>query len=260
MVANLSIRSTPTVNAAMQRLILSCMSGQPVRILDVGCGTGALLKKVAEHYKKQCWPIEENLLGIDIDADGYEADIPFREVDLNDGLPDDLQGGMYDIVTAMEVLEHLRSPYQMLEEIYRSLKPGGYFLFSVPNIHNMDSRIKFLFRGCFYKYYLPSHLPEDAGTCNGHINPFPVQYWDYGLRYAGFSDVSYSADRLKHGSLLWSALLSPLLWFWGNYNQARERRRSPRIYNQARRAICEINSLQNLTAASLIGKCKKSQE
>jgi len=38
-----------------------------------------------------------------------------------------------DIVTAFEVLEHVPNEFSTLQEIYRVLNPGGYFLITVPN-------------------------------------------------------------------------------------------------------------------------------
>ncbi len=146
---------------------------------------------------------------MDIDEEAFQAEVPFKKADLN--LPLTQQVESFDIIIAMEVLKHLRTPYLMLEDIYQTLNPGGHFLFSVPNIHNLLSRIKFLTKGTTYKYHLPSADSSDAHSTHGHISPFSIQYWDYGLRYAGFSDIHYSTDRFIREALIWAALLSPLL-------------------------------------------------
>lgn len=43
---------------------------------------------------------------------------------------------LFDLVIHLDVLEHLFDPFRALMEIYRTLKPGGYCLFSVPTEHN----------------------------------------------------------------------------------------------------------------------------
>jgi ubiquinone/menaquinone biosynthesis C-methylase UbiE len=48
-------------------------------------------------------------------------------------LPGDIQGGGYDLVTVLAVLEHLTSPEACLAEAYRALAPGGVIVASCPN-------------------------------------------------------------------------------------------------------------------------------
>ena len=253
----LPIRSTRASYLAIWRLILSHIeaSSQPLRILDVGCGSGAMLQHIAEYYKEQGWPVNENLLGLDIDEEFFQAEVPFQKANLN--LPLNQQVESFDVIIIMDVLEHLHSPYVMLGEIYQSLSSGGCLLFSVPNVHNIIGRLGFLLRGRHYKYPLPSIDPPDAVAGHGHINPFSVQYWDYGLRHAGFSDVHYLTDRMTRGALVSTVLLSPLLWLGTWSLHRKERRRNRRIYEQNHRAVNEINTLRNLAGCNLIGKCTK---
>ena len=258
---SLPIRSAKATNLAMWRLVHSCIEAppfpKPLRILDMGCGSGALLQHIAEHYRAKGWPIEGNLLGLDEDEEFFQAEVPFQKADLN--LPLNQQVESFDIIIAMEVLEHLRSPYLMLEDIYQTLNQGGHFLFSVPNIHNLLGRLKFLLKGEIYKYNLPSIDPEDAHSMHGHINPFPVQYWDYGLRYAGFENITYSTDRLIRRALFWFILMSPFLWLGTRSLHRKSKEKSQRIYEQNHRAANEINTLRNLTGHGLLGKCTKPQ-
>lgn len=51
--------------------------------------------------------------------------------------------GAFDLVIFTETLEHIpRSPYTVLGEVRRVLKPGGVLLFSVPNLNSLLNRIK----------------------------------------------------------------------------------------------------------------------
>jgi SAM-dependent methyltransferase len=42
------------------------------------------------------------------------------------------QNEQFDVVVTEDVFEHLRHPYKALQEIYRVLKPSGYYIFTVP--------------------------------------------------------------------------------------------------------------------------------
>lgn len=42
----------------------------------------------------------------------------------------------FDLVIHLDVLEHLFDPFRALNEVYRTLKPGGFCLFSAPTEHN----------------------------------------------------------------------------------------------------------------------------
>ncbi len=96
------------------------------RVLDVGCGTGALLKELAKDVPA------ENLVGIDLcpemlavarskldsSVELYESpveDIPF---------PD----SHFDLVVSANAFHYFRSPGEALGEMFRVLQPGGYLV------------------------------------------------------------------------------------------------------------------------------------
>lgn len=255
---SLPIRSTRATNLAIFRLVLESLKDSPLRILDVGCGSGALLEKIAEHYRERGWNPEEYLLGIDLDKDSFQAQVPFQTADLTQPL--NVQVQSFDVVIAMEVLEHVRAPYLLLDEIYAALNPGGKFLFSIPNMMNINSRLCFLFTGRFQLYHGPSSNPEHASGETGHINPLPIQYWDYGLRYAGFSEIRYQTDRIKRGPLFPAILFAPLLWLGKHFMHMEERRYNESIYQQNLRPFREINTLRNLAGRGLLAVCTKPGE
>lgn len=128
-------------------------------VLDVGTGRGFFLSELSkEGYK--------NLYASDIDdylADEIKPVLKdFKTLDLNfDKLP--WPDNFFDAVTAWEVLEHLENPHNAVREISRVLKPGALFMFSVPNIFHIISRLIFLKRGVFPRW----------GEANNHISIFP---------------------------------------------------------------------------------------
>ncbi len=96
-----------------------------IRILDVGCGTGANLIMLNEFGKADGVDLSHQALefcrqrGLDGVRYGAAEDLPFER-------------NSYDLVTALDVLEHLDDDSVGLNEIYKVLKPGGYTLLFVP--------------------------------------------------------------------------------------------------------------------------------
>jgi len=85
--------------------------------------------------------------GIDYDPDLLRAGLQQRGVrgiqaDLNQPLP--LRSATFDVVTVMDVIEHLSRADTFVGEIYRVLKPGGYAVIATPNLaawHNIFALI-----------------------------------------------------------------------------------------------------------------------
>ena len=96
------------------------------KILDIGCNNGLylyLLKNIG-------WDVSE----VEINAQAAQAS---NSLGVN-CFCGDLEGAHYpdhsfDVVRLHHVLEHVRSPHQILLEIKRILKPGGVVYFEVPN-------------------------------------------------------------------------------------------------------------------------------
>jgi len=103
---------------------------RPLRILDAGCGTGALLERLqnrpeVEVYGRDCsgeaLPYTRQR-GHGRLVQGDLTCLPF---------PD----GTFDLITALDVVEHIREDEGALREVNRVLRPGGVLLVSVPAFH-----------------------------------------------------------------------------------------------------------------------------
>lgn len=102
------------------------------RVLDVGCGTGI----TSWTLKQQ--GLCEHVTGLEIDptaaAQARERLDIVHECDLMQGIPDD--GRDFDLVLALDVLEHLIDPWGALLQLTKRLRPGGRLITSIPNVRN----------------------------------------------------------------------------------------------------------------------------
>jgi len=98
---------------------------QPVSILDVGCGTGKLLRQASIY-----WP-EAQLIGVDPasgmieSAQRLTANATFSTATA-EALP--LQDASVDLALSTSSFHHWQNQAAGLHEIARVLRPGGYFL------------------------------------------------------------------------------------------------------------------------------------
>lgn len=96
------------------------------QLLDVGCGrSAAFLKAIA--------PRIEQGIGVDFKVEATTIkNIQTLPLKLADELP--FADASFDVVTLLAVLEHLEHEQQVLQEIYRVLKPNGKLVLTVPSV------------------------------------------------------------------------------------------------------------------------------
>jgi 2-polyprenyl-3-methyl-5-hydroxy-6-metoxy-1,4-benzoquinol methylase len=101
------------------------------RVLDVGCGAGALGAALRAERGIE-------VAGIEFFADAAEIaarrldHLVVANLDEVDELPFD--EGSFDAMTFGDVLEHLRDPHRLLRVLRRYLAPGGVIACSIPNV------------------------------------------------------------------------------------------------------------------------------
>lgn len=112
--------------------------GKQARVLDIGCGTGALINRLSELGYT-------DLAGIDYDLPPSRGGATMRQFDLNIDNPGDL--GTFDLVTCIEVIEHIENVGKLLDCIKITLAPGGVAIISTPNVESLRARIRALISG-----------------------------------------------------------------------------------------------------------------
>ncbi len=94
------------------------------KILDVGCGTGANLEMLRQFGVAE---------GVDVSDDALEF-CRQKGLKVHKGLAEELPFAdeIFDVVTALDVVEHLDDDVAGLKEMFRVLKRGGKTLIFVP--------------------------------------------------------------------------------------------------------------------------------
>lgn len=112
------------------------------QVLELGCGDGSMSRLMRE----QC---HAHIIGIDHNPDiVWQAqrycDYVFTE-DLDDRHSlDALEGEKFDVITLVDVLEHLKHPEALLKRLQPLLLDEGQILLSVPNIAHASVRLELL--------------------------------------------------------------------------------------------------------------------
>jgi len=101
-----------------------------MRVLDVGCGAGLLCEPLAR-LGGQVTGIDaapENIVAARAHAAGSGLSIDYRDGDFSD-----MDLGSFDLVTSMEVIEHVADPAAFVVALAQRLKTGGLMILSTPN-------------------------------------------------------------------------------------------------------------------------------
>ncbi|MBL0966303.1 bifunctional 2-polyprenyl-6-hydroxyphenol methylase/3-demethylubiquinol 3-O-methyltransferase UbiG [Blastomonas sp. UPD001] len=98
--------------------------------IDVGCGAGLLAEPLARLGARVTGldAAAENVAAAGAHAQAMGLAIDYRNVDV-----ETLAGETFDLVTSMEVIEHVTDPAAFVAALERALAPGGLMLLSTPN-------------------------------------------------------------------------------------------------------------------------------
>jgi len=104
------------------------------RILDVGCGIGFFL----EEAQRDRWDAR----GTEFGSRAVEINLA-KGFDVVDAATDAalFEPGYFDVVTAFEVIEHVRDPRAHIASIARLVRPGGLFYCTTPNFDSLSRRV-----------------------------------------------------------------------------------------------------------------------
>jgi 2-polyprenyl-6-hydroxyphenyl methylase/3-demethylubiquinone-9 3-methyltransferase len=142
------------------------------KVLDVGCGGGILTESMAFHGAQ--------VTGIDMGEAPLEI---ARLHGLESGLTVDYQqttaeefadkcAAQFDVVTCMEMLEHVPDPSSVVRACYRLVKPGGHVFFST-----LNRNIKSYLMAIVGAEYVMGLVPRGTHQHDKFIKPSELISW-----------------------------------------------------------------------------------
>lgn len=148
MLRNQNNFTTPWILAEIRKYI-----GYHAEILDIGCGAGFFANEAAKvGHKVTGIDISENALQVAAAHDETQS-VHYMSADAY-ALPFPRES--FDVVMAMDLLEHVSDPQQIIFEASRVLRPGGLFFFHTFN----RNRWSFLFVIKGMQWFIKNTTPE----------------------------------------------------------------------------------------------------
>lgn len=160
-------------------------------ILDIGCGGGILAESLAKQGA--------TVLGVDACESAIAAakkhaatqklPLTYTVSTIEDLLKKSDYIGAYDIVTCMEMLEHVPHPDQIIAHVAMLLKPGGLLFASTLN----RTPQSFLF-GIIGAEYILGMIPKGTHSYQSFIKPSELRRWaeSVHLEYQAITGIHYN--------------------------------------------------------------------
>lgn len=101
---------------------------QQGQAIDIGCGGGILSEALSQHFETTGIDTDESLIQI---AKSRKSAVTYQHTELSNITSKHLNH--FDLVTCLEVLEHVSNPQAMVQDIASITKPGGKVFFSTLN-------------------------------------------------------------------------------------------------------------------------------
>lgn len=150
-------------------------------VIDVGCGGGILAESMAKKGAIVTGiDLSEKALKV-ADLHGLESGVSVRYKNIPAEEMAEAEAGQYDVVTCMEMLEHVPDPSSIIRACTKLLKPGGHVFFSTLN-RNVKSYL-FAILGAEYvlqllpkgthdyaKFITPAELSQDVRNAGLELN------------------------------------------------------------------------------------------
>ena len=158
--------------------------------LDVGCGAGLLTEPLARMGAKVTGvdAAPELIAAARDHAMGQGLEIDYRAADVMD------VEGRFDLVTSLEVVEHVADPAAFVKALAKRLAPGGLMILSTPNQTSWSKLLTITVAEGFGK------IPRGTHDYDKFISPDRMKLLlaDAGLQCVDFEGIGWSATRGLH--------------------------------------------------------------
>jgi 2-polyprenyl-3-methyl-5-hydroxy-6-metoxy-1,4-benzoquinol methylase len=170
----------PLLTLLAQSIYTVLEPGTKPRLLDIGSGNGSLTHFLAQQGYEVVG-VEPSESGIQL-ANKSFPDCTFIQSDIYQ-LPDAKFKGQFDIVIAVEVIEHLFYPRELIKAAKNCLKPHGIFVLTTP-YHGYIKNVLLALSGKMDQHF--TSLWD-----GGHIKFFSVETLTNLLQSENFTNIQF---------------------------------------------------------------------
>jgi 2-polyprenyl-3-methyl-5-hydroxy-6-metoxy-1,4-benzoquinol methylase len=188
------------VRRALRHIFAQWPSDRPVRVLDAGTGFGQYAYYIARRYP------QAEVVGVDVKAEYLErarrflahTPVAARVHFAMDDLTQLRTEGPFDVILAVDVLEHIEDDQAVLYHFARVLRYGGFVVINTPSDQG-GSEV---------------HAPGAQSFIEEHVREgYNRELLESRLRAVGLEPVSSHYSYGPFGSLSWRLLIKyPMLW------------------------------------------------
>ena len=188
---------------------ISCSLKPCDRVLEIGCGTGNVLRVLEEAFPNS------KLVGLELWREGLlHARSRSRALLVEADISQSPLGKQFDVIGMFDVLEHVPKDQEALQSVYSSLRPGGKLLLTVPAHQS-----------------LWSYFDEAACHCR--------RYSANGLRKE-LEDAGFEVQFLSQ----FMATLFPMVWLYRKLNKVRGSAKSAqKLSSEELRIVPAVNGV-----------------
>jgi 2-polyprenyl-6-hydroxyphenyl methylase/3-demethylubiquinone-9 3-methyltransferase len=160
------------INPLRLNFIASKVNLSSAKVLDVGCGGGILSESLAKEGAKVTGIDQgENVIKIaKLHMKESNLNIDYKQLNIEDYYK--ISNEKFDVITCLEMLEHVPDPSSIINKCAALIKPGGTIFFSTIN-RNPKS---FLFAIIGAEYIL-NLLPKGTHEYSKFITPAELRDW-----------------------------------------------------------------------------------
>lgn len=177
------------INPIRLRFITQTVQLKAAQVLDVGCGGGILTEAMAK--------LGAEITGLDLAAPLIEV---AREHAGQEGLHinyvceaveafAEQHAAQFDVITCMEMLEHVPDPKSVLKALSKMLKPGGYLFLST-----IDRSLMSFFKLIIGAEYILKFLPRGTHHYQQFIRPaeLTASLREFGVKPHKLNGMAYN--------------------------------------------------------------------
>lgn len=166
------LKTLHQVNPLRLKYITEKVALSDKTVIDIGCGGGILAESMAKQGA-QVTGIDMNKSVIEVaKLHQYESGTNVEYLHLSAESIANERPGYYDVVTCLEMLEHVPHPASIVQACATLVKPGGYLFFSTLNRH--PKSYLFAILGAEYLLQL---LPKNTHDYAKFIRPSELNAW-----------------------------------------------------------------------------------